>query len=224
MSFYRLDENIERKELNIVFLGAFNPVIITPIWLASKSLIRESEANKANIKIIHNEVVEFELDWVAFNVTQRRFQITTSQEPYFEVVRDLVIGIFSILKETPISAFGINHNHVITLKTQERYYEFGNKICPLSNWSDTLNDARLQKVEIVDKSSKLKDEGSITITIYSISEKGLSFVVGFNINDHYNFDEQSNLKFNTSYISKYWDRSIDIANKLLINTSEALKL
>ena len=57
MDYFQLEENIEKQELNIVFIGSFNPVIVTPFWLSGKSLIRESDATSAKIKIVHSEIV-----------------------------------------------------------------------------------------------------------------------------------------------------------------------
>ena len=115
-----LDDNIERNELSIVMLGSFNPVIITPFWLSGKSLIRESDATSAEVNIIHNEVVEFDLGWASFEITQNRFSVKCTKEPFFEIVIDLVVGIFTILKETPINSFGFNHNNKISLRNEKR--------------------------------------------------------------------------------------------------------
>lgn len=221
-----LNENVEKDELDIVILGSFNPVIITPFWLANKELIRESEAVSANIRIMHNEIVEYDLDWATFNITQKRFHIKCTQVPYFEIARDLIVAIFSILKETPVASFGYNHNKTISLKKQERYYEFGNRLCPLNNWSDFLSEPRLQRIDILDKDSKLKKHGNLLITIHAATDLQVDFGVVININDHYDFSLKNDggVKFAASLILQYWENSIAISNNTLVKLSNSLKL
>jgi hypothetical protein len=225
MEHFILNDNVEKDELDIVIIGTFNPVIITPIWLAYKSLIRESEANSANVRIMHNEIVDYDLEWATLNITQRRFHIKCTQVPFFEITRDLVVGIFSILKETPITSFGYNHNKTISLKTEDRFYEFGNKLCPLNNWSDSLDNARLQRVDILDKNSTQKKQGNILVTINASTDLQVNFGVVININDHYDFSLQSDgPKFSSSLILQYWDNSIEISKNILLKLSNSLKL
>jgi hypothetical protein len=98
-------ESLQIKTMSIVLIGDFNPVIIQPFWLASRKLIREQEAQNAHVEIIHNELVKFELDWVSIEITKNRFEAKSSQEPYFDPMRDLCVGIFEFLRETPIKSF-----------------------------------------------------------------------------------------------------------------------
>jgi len=113
-----LNNYLQIHTASVVFVGEFNPVIIQPFWLANKKLIRDQEAQDAKVEIIHNEIVKFEIDWARFEITKDRFEIRTSQEPYFEPMRDLVISIFEILKETPISAL-VSNNLKLNQKWQD---------------------------------------------------------------------------------------------------------
>jgi hypothetical protein len=140
--------------LAIVLIGEFNPVIISPFWLSSKKLIREQEAQSAKVEIIHNEITKFELEWAKIEVTKERFEIRTSQEPFFDPIRDLAISIFEILKETPITALGINHLKYYAVESEDTYYNFGNNLAPLSVWTEVLNDPRLFFLEIVETKRK----------------------------------------------------------------------
>lgn len=224
MEHFIITENVEKDILDIVILGSFNPVIITPYWLAGKNLIRESDANNANVRIIHNEIADYDLEWATLNITQKKFRITCKQVPFFEITIDLIVGIFSILKETPITSFGFNHNKAISLKNKERLYEFGNKLSPLSNWSGFLNDPRLQRIDILESESKQKEEGSVTVTILSSVDLDIQYGVSININDHYNFSLKGGKKFLALYLKEYWPNSINIANNILFKLSESLKL
>jgi len=138
-----LERYLQIETLSIVFIGDFNPVILQPFWLANKNLIREDEASNANVEIIHNDIVKFDLDWVVIEITKNRCQFRTNKSPYFEAVKDLATSVFRILKETPIKALGINHVFDLSLRNAEEYYEFGNVLTPLNIWSDSLNKPRL---------------------------------------------------------------------------------
>ena len=67
--------------VTVVFLGDFNPKIFQPAWFAVQGLIRQQEAEEANVEIIHPDVVSFSLEWLALQVTRERFAISTTQSP-----------------------------------------------------------------------------------------------------------------------------------------------
>jgi len=181
-----LHENLQAYSLGFVFIGEFNPVIIQPFWLASKGLIRDTEAKNAKVELIHNDVVKFTLDWVEIEVTKQRFSIMTSKEPYFEVTRDLVVSIFEILKETPITQLGINHIKSFGFRDEATQYEFANKLSPLSFWEDEFEDPRLLQLEILDQKRKDGLPGSSRMRISPADlSLGINFGVSFNFNDHF---------------------------------------
>src|SRR5262245_12438798 len=101
----------EAKELSIVLIGKFNPVIINPNWLAGKELINDLEAKEATESgnfITHPEVSQFGLSYFNVQVMQERYVITSMQEGFFDKICELTISIFSFLPETPIIQMGIN--------------------------------------------------------------------------------------------------------------------
>lgn len=181
-----LHENLQAYSLGFVFIGEINPVIIQPFWLASKGLIREAEAKNAKVDLIHNDVVKFSLDWVEIEVTKQRFSVMTSKEPYFEVTRDLVISIFEILKETPVTQLGINHIKSFGFRDEPALYEFANKLTPLNYWDENFEEPRLLNLEIIDEKRKdgLLGSNRMRITPTDIS-LGINYGVSFNFNDHF---------------------------------------
>ena len=54
----------EIRGMSIVLLGDFDPQIFAPAWFGKNELIRPTEADEADVKIVHPEVAEFGLDWV----------------------------------------------------------------------------------------------------------------------------------------------------------------
>lgn len=184
-----LNDYLQIHTASVVFVGEFNPVIIQPFWLANKKLIREQEAQDAKVEIIHNEIVKFEIDWARIEITKNRFEIRTSQEPYFEPMKDLVISIFEILKETPISALGINHLKYYAIPNYDLYYNFGDKLVPLNNWTKIFNDPRMMFLEIVDQKRKDGLKGMFRVRVQPSDIKlSTSFGVLLTFNDQFDLN------------------------------------
>ncbi|MCK9613513.1 MAG: hypothetical protein PHR81_11800 [Bacteroidales bacterium] len=179
-----LKDYLQVNSLSIVFIGDFNPVIIQPFWLANKKLIKEQEAVDTDVELIHNELVKFDLGWASTEITKKRFEVRTAKEPYFEPLRDLVISIFTILPETPIEAMGINHIMHFALPDKDKFYEFGNKLAPLNNWEDVINNPRVLSFEVHEKERKDGLPGFVRIKVRP-SDQNIQYGVSININDHY---------------------------------------
>ncbi len=56
----------EVQEANITLRGHFTPTIFQPSWFASQDLLRKSEADDAQIQIIHRDAVVFSASWLVF--------------------------------------------------------------------------------------------------------------------------------------------------------------
>jgi hypothetical protein len=187
-----LNDYLQIHAISIVFLGDFNPKIIQPFWLVNKKLIREQEGTEAKIEVIHPDLVKFSLGWVDFEITKERFMLNTSQEPYFSAVKDLASSIFSILKETPIKNLGINHLMHYTLRDEKQYFEFGNKLVPLSQWNNFIKDPKMLQLQIIERKRQDGDEGYYRI---GIQPSDLLFTVPFSLsisfNDHFAIKKDS---------------------------------
>lgn len=211
-----LEKYLKIETLSIVFVGDFNPVIFQPFWLANKNLIGEVEATKAEVDIVHNQIVKFELDWVSLEVTKNRCQFKSSKVPYFEALRDLAKGIFTILKETPISSFGINYIYDLSLLDEKRYFDFGSKLTPLSIWQDELNDPRLLSLEIKEESRIDKQKGFRRVRI-NPSDQKIPFGITVNINNHFDLNVDGSKIDAVVQLEKNWQES-SIQSKNVINS------
>lgn len=218
-----LSENRQINELVLIFVGNFNPSIIQPFWLAHKGLIREEEGENAKVEVIHNELVKFDLDWLKIQVTKARLELRTTQEPYFEPLKDLACGIIKILRETPLDSFGINHIRHYILESEKQYYEFGNKLAPLSNWSSFMQDPRLVSLELV---MNKKENGYIRLRIQpSDSLKNTKNAIMTNINDHYSSEVSGPKKSDQllNLLMENWNRSFSFANEAESNIEKIIK-
>lgn len=219
-----LKENRQINELVLIFVGNFNPVIIQPFWLAYKGLIREEEGGSAKVEVIHNELVKFAIGgWLNIQVTKARLELRTTQEPYFEPLKDLAIDIIKILNETPINSFGLNHIRHYILESDKQYFDFGNKIAPLNNWNGIMKDPRLLTLELL---MNKPDGGSVRIRVQpSDSLKKTKNSIMTNINDHYTTDvvapnrNEQLLKL----LTENWNNSFSFADKAELNIEKIIK-
>lgn len=212
-----IEKYLEVESLSVIIIGDFNPVIFQPYWLAKKELIREEEAANAKVEIISNEFVRYELsDWLNFQITRNQCIFRTRKEPYFDPLKDLIISIFKILKETPIKAIGINNTYDLSLKTQENYYKFGNCLTPLSFWNEDLNDPRLLSLDIVENNRKETPNAKRRVGVRP-SSLSINFGVAINVNNHYEVSENTSSLELLEIIENNWDNSF-IESKKLIET------
>lgn len=127
----------------IVLVGNFNPLIFRPDWFVQKNILAEQEVETAvkneTIKIIHAEIVEFEVPTFRVTVERNRFQAFTATEPFIALL-DLVYGTFRELPETPVSALGINREAHYSLGSEEKWHAFGDILAPKTPWNLLLGD------------------------------------------------------------------------------------
>lgn len=143
-----MTEKPEIQGMNIVLLGDFNPKIFQPAWFAAENLIRASEAEAANIEIINPEIAIFNLDWLQVQITRDRCAYSTAQEPYYEVIRDLCLGTFKLLKHTPIRIMGINWQVHFRMRSIEDWHNLGHKLAPKDLWNTILKEPGMQSLTI----------------------------------------------------------------------------
>lgn len=205
-----LQENRQITSLNIVLIGQFNPVIIQPFWLSSKQLIKEEEATTATVEIIHSELVKFRIgDWLGMQITRDRFELHTTLEPYFEPLRDLTLGIFDILKETPLTAIGLNHILHYSLNDEKLYHLLGDKLAPLNNWDGLLNKPEILSLEVVQRGKENMPDGSVRIRIQPSDTLKQAYSFMININDHYSLKDIKSLN---KLLNDNWSLSFKLAS------------
>jgi hypothetical protein len=168
--------------VNIVLRGNFNPTIFHPSWLASQELIRSQEADAAEIKIIHPQVAQFEMEWLQMNVTIDRFQAGTTQESYHELLRDLVIGIFSLLPHTPLRALGINRNFHYRLESKSAQNAVGYRLVPKQNWQEVLSGPGMLTLTVQGQRPDNLN-GYIQVKVEPSAKE--EFGIFLEVNDHY---------------------------------------
>jgi hypothetical protein len=145
---------IEIKGLSVVFVGTFNAKIFQPAWLSAEKLLPDSEAKAASNLLVSEEVTRFELPWLYFYVTPSQFAISSTQESHFEMLRDLAVGMFRLLRHTPIKQLGINFDRHYRFEDESKWNNFGHALAPKDVWRKFMTDPGLNRMTVVDKAPR----------------------------------------------------------------------
>ncbi|WP_449245312.1 hypothetical protein [Desulfobacca acetoxidans] len=211
-----ITDQIVIQGLSIVLLGDFNPKIFQPAWFAQENLIRAPEAEAADIKIINPEIVIFELEWLELQVTRDRCLFVTTQEAYYEVVRDLCLGTFKLLRHTPIQKMGINRNFHFRMNSVEEWHAFGHKVAPKELWTSVLKTPGLASLTI---QGMREDDLKGYIRVKVEPSKRAHPGIYIQVNDHYEVEEASTsigCEKIINIIESLWNKSKEKA-ELIIN-------
>lgn len=128
--------DFERFDASIVVVGSLNPAITTPDWLLNHQLISQSDRDSAMQSLqalVPQGVIAFECDWFSLNVVHQKFTAITKQGSTPRL-RDLIVSIFGLLGETPVSAIGLNFHADCKLSEASDYYRFGDALAPKEIW------------------------------------------------------------------------------------------
>ena len=136
----------ELHAAQIVVRGDFNPAIFQPAWHAHHNLLPTSEAEGADVAVVHKELTRFTAGWMQLNVNQGAYIIETDDAAKFFPLRDLAIGTFRILSETPIKAFGFNDMRHVKLPSRKALDDVGHYFAPKTTWKNFLTEPGLRSM------------------------------------------------------------------------------
>lgn len=215
---------IDKQEHSIVLVGSLNHTIFQPLWFASKNLLSQSDADNAKINILIPELIDFSLEWLHVQVTNERFIAQCRDERMFGALRDLVMGTFQILAETPLTKLGVNLVSHINVPTKERWNALGDKLAPKNLWSDILNNPGMTNLQIRGQQRPDEYQGFINVNVTPSPQDPDKKVWGVlvQVNDHYELNDSGKVigaKGMTSILNNQWKASLDrsriITNKIM---------
>ncbi len=208
---------------NIILRGDFNPKIFQPAWFAAQGLLREEEANNAEVEIIHPAIVRFSLDWFQLEVSQDRFFIGTTQIPYYEILWDLVSGTFKILPHSPITKMGINFDFHYKMASEEDWHAVGHLMAPKQIWKDILEKPGMRSLSM---QGQRPDEYKGYIMVRIEPSRRIEYGLFISINDHYEIkDPESSLgcKEIIEMLDSSWKSSYKRSNEIVTSIVERVK-
>jgi hypothetical protein len=211
----------EFQETSIILIGDFNPQIFQPTWFAEQNLIRQQEAEMSDIDLINREIVSFSLDWMHLQVLKKRFFVGTTQQPYDEVLRDLVIGTFRLLNQTPIDVMGINSDRHFKMTSEQQWHDFEHRIAPKRLWNEVLESPSLHSLTMERQHPDGKN-GFIRVQV----EPSVKIQPGirFNINHHYQVKNTENVFGSEELIDileHCWNSSLESSNQIVYHLLES---
>lgn len=209
------------ETVSLVLMGQLNPAIFQPAWLAANNLVRQEEADNANIEVIHSELTRVSMDWLVLQVQRNRFEASTSQTAYYEPLRDLVIGIFSLLSHTPLVALGINRIFEVEL-SQKQSEQLGEKLVRSDTWNNILASPTIHTLSMVQSKSNEMYPGVVRVIVQNspnLQQMGTTGIK-FNINDHYDLakdDIQKSHQMLQEILASKWEQSIETSLHIASN-------
>jgi hypothetical protein len=204
-------KEIFTSEVSIVLIGDFNPIVFQPAWFSNQELLRASEAEKAEVSIIHPDISSFTTEWLSLQVTRDRFTAITKSEPHIPHLRDFVVGTFNKLEHTPVAQMGLNCTRSLVFRSDADWHNFGHFMAPKSPWKAFEKPGLLSLTMRSERSDK---DGFVTTTIAQ-GEKNHILV---KVNDHYENLAGAKLANAAAYIDlieENFEASLAMAERLV---------
>ena len=166
------------NRMAIVFLGAFNPAIFQPAWFGRHGLLRDAEADAADVELIHPQLTHFRTEWLEVQVTRDRFMAMSRNGGYEAPLLDLVVGTFTILEHTPLKMLGMNREVKLQFDTVDRWHNFGHTLVPKDVWRPILDSPGLLGVQM--QSPRGEKDSVLNVFVSATGEKRADI----NLNDN----------------------------------------
>ncbi|HHL4079883.1 hypothetical protein [Burkholderia sola] len=136
---------LEIFEAQLVLVGNFAPATFSPHWFHRMELIgeddvaaaeEESESQEDGVPLlVGSQGTQFGTDWFTLHAAPEQL-FFRSRGAVTPALRDLVVGMLTILPESVISAIGINFTAHYRPRTEAETHKFGDTVVPKTIWHD----------------------------------------------------------------------------------------
>ncbi len=206
---------------SIVLLGSFNPRLFQPLWLATQDLVSATEADRAEIQLISPALTILNVGPFSLQVLDDRFVAETIHIPYFSPLRDLVVGIFRLLRHTPARALGINRSMHFKPEENLSWRGFDASVQASVPWTEALTEPEMVGLDLRSRRDNSPVEGYVQLHLEpSQREKEGIFI---RVNDHYQVageNSQAGLQSITEIVAAEFTQSLDRSLSLAKRTLE----
>ena len=127
----------------------------------------------------------FGVEWFKLQVETQRFVVRTENETHFELLSDLVMGTFSLLEHTPVSAIGLNRVMHFKMDSEESWHAFGDKIAPKDIWQGVLEEPGLLSLVMQGPKQKPNQRSENHINVRVESSKRTIPGILIDVNNHF---------------------------------------
>lgn len=177
----------EIEGATVVLVGHFNPALVQPAWLARHALVRDAEADAAEIQLIRPEMSLFNIGPFRFQAELERFVVSIADMGQMQALRDLIVSSFTLLSHTPVRQFGLNRLMHFRMRDVQSWHRVGDALAPKEKWNLHLVDPGLRSLSIWGKR-----EGSQAMRIEVRVEPSTKVPSGVYVavNEHYEVEAE----------------------------------
>ncbi|MBN2443094.1 MAG: hypothetical protein JXJ04_17170 [Spirochaetales bacterium] len=208
---------IDKEAISVVLIGKFNPAIFQPLWFSSEQLIRKSEGEEAKIELIHPDATIFALDWIRIEVLHERIVFSSLHDEHEELIADLILNTFRLLRHTPIFKLGINKEVVFTAENEKDWHKIGNTLAPKTIWNSIVKNPGMNSLTIQSERDADIHKGYIRTKVEPYSQSKYGVLI--KINDHYEIDIKKDEIVNSDEILKIfeneWRNSLEKSTSII---------
>jgi hypothetical protein len=137
------------EDISVVLVGALNPAIFQPAWLAAQNLISNSESKTATVNVISPQAADITFLDFGLQVLQNRLTLRTIDISKSTKIFDLVVGILTKLPHTPITAAGINQSQNFSIGKEKVWHKIGHVLAPRAPvWENLYQNSGMLTVAV----------------------------------------------------------------------------
>lgn len=191
-----------------------------------QNLLPPDEAEQAEIKVIANEVCEFQTERFTIQVTNDRFAALSKPSANPAPLRDLVAGTFFVLEHTPLTALGLNREMHYAMPTEEVWNRVGDTLVPKDIWRNVLHGrigmrALVIEAGIPGDSEEKQLERKLTIRVEPSNY--IKHGVFRQTNEHYNAPEKEGAGESlTECLRNRWEGAYNYAAEIAIHVLDSI--
>ena len=175
-----------REAAVLVFVGRFNPALYQPRWLGKVGLLPEKDTEDAVISAIVPDFAGFKVgDWLSFECTPDRLQITTDKVENSLLLRDFAVSFFKVLEHTPVQQAGINRAMHFRLSAADDRMQLGKRLASPVEWPSLVEDPLMISLTMQTKRHGSKNVLSVTVQPSKLAEIEQPLGVFVTTNENY---------------------------------------
>lgn len=203
-----MDPKPSKTVATLVAVGSFGPAMFSPYWFKSHDLLREAEADNAVTQIVSPDITLFKTEWLEVDIRNNRIQFRTQQEPYFPVLRDLMLGCLELFPAVPVVQLGFNWDEQYIFQEAEKYHALGHMLAPKTPWGDSMKNPGMLDLGIRSERSDDRD-GYKDFRVRPLIQQA-SNTVHVSVNDHVSFQraEPTSPQLAIECVISYWEQSL----------------
>ena len=175
--------------------------------MAAEGLIGQREADDAVIDLLETGFCGVNFGNYQLLVTLDRFQLSTHHEPYFNVIRDLAVGLFRTLRHSPLTKLGINSDEHYQLKDAAQWHRFGHLLAPkVGIWDSVLSNPGMRSLTVEGCRPDTDKNGICKISVVPVGGEN-QHTVGIGLNDEYTGESSAEI---VDRLLERWSHSEDL--------------